>query len=92
MKISIDLDAYEIVNLLQALNVVPNNGDWKLSVILKIIDGVENLGWTKEKLQQEYMANSGMSIKDMKRHVEILEWKQKHRKTPDKEENANISI
>lgn len=92
MKISVDLTANEVVNLLQALNIVPTNGDWKLNVVLKIIDSIEALGWTKEKLQAEYMANSGMSITDMKRHVEILEWKQKHRKPQVKKEDDDISV
>ncbi len=81
MKIKIELDAYQIINLLQALKVVPNNGQWKVDVIVKIVDAIQAIGWTREKLEEEYSPNSGMDIQDIKRQAEILEWKKRHGKS-----------
>lgn len=78
MKVSIELTANEIVNLFQALKILPENGDWKINITLKVFDAMDKLGWTKEELENNFHPNSGMCIKSLRRHIDILELKSRN--------------
>lgn len=73
MEVSIVISAYEIANLIQALRMVPNNGDWYASLISKI-----NAELAKHDPPLELHHNAGMDIKNVRRHLDLMEHRKKH--------------
>ena len=79
LEISIQLDDYECANLLHLLNFIPNNGEWRNNIINKINDKINELPDENKQFNKNVLPNSGITIKHMKKHIDLLEWKAKHR-------------
>jgi hypothetical protein len=73
-KINIEITAYEIANLMAALKLVPNTGDWRASIITKIQSAVEDLHLEVEP----QIPNAGLDIAHMRKHLDIVEHQAKH--------------
>jgi D-mannonate dehydratase len=76
MEITIIINEYEIANLVQALKMVPRNGEWYSSIINKVQTAIEASGLSHEQVDWNY--NSGMDIKSVRRHLDILEHRGKY--------------
>ena len=85
-EVNISLSSHEIINLLAGLHVLPPNGDWKETIIQKIHTQLEGNGLTLD----EYKANSGIDYNKMKKHIELLQWREKREKDWQERKNAPI--
>lgn len=73
MKFEIELDDYEVINLLHALKFIPNNGNWLSSIKNKINTAVGEKNLT-------ITPNSGIDLFCMEKHINLLKWKNKNKK------------
>lgn len=78
IEITISLDSYEIAHLLEALKMIPKNGDWHNIITRKIQTEMLCLG--VNPLEFNYPLNSGMTTTDVKRHIDYIEYKKKFNK------------
>jgi hypothetical protein len=72
VEVLIKLDSYEIANLLAALELVPDTGDWMGQIITKIEQEMQKQG--VNPLEFYYPANGGMNTKGVRRHLDNLEF------------------
>lgn len=76
ITIDIQLDSYEIANLLLALDYVPKTGEWYDKIVNKIADAMALKGVKIEEFY--YKPNSGLNLKSIRRHLELMEYKEKY--------------
>jgi hypothetical protein len=74
MEINITLSNYEIANLIHAMKFVNDTGDWYQSFLNKLHDGMHEQGI--ENWDMHY--NPGMDVKTIRRHLDLMEMKQRH--------------
>jgi len=75
MEIHIELNEYEIANLIQAMKMVPRTGAWYAAIISKIQTAVEDTGITIESFEGH--ANI-MTPKNVRNHLDIMDLKERH--------------
>lgn len=76
IKVQIELDSYEIANLFAALEMVPDTGDWHAQIIGKIGQAMHEQGYNPDEFY--FPANSGMDIKSVRRHLDLLDLADRH--------------
>ena len=76
MEINIILTDYEVANLIQGMKMLPRNGEWYGAIICKIQTAIENTGLTAEEFKVKH--NAGMTPKSVRKHLEIMEHKEKY--------------
>jgi len=79
MKILIQLDDYEVANLLHLLNFIPKNGEWRENIINKINYEVDKIPNDNKQFSKNVQPNSGITLEYMKKHIELMAFKEKHR-------------
>lgn len=79
MKITIELDDYEVANLTHALKFIPENGEWLINLRNQIETKVSELSKLNyDGFKMDIMPNSGIDIPFMKKHIEYMEYREKY--------------
>lgn len=78
-EITIELDDYEVANLIHALKFIPENGEWLINLRNQIETKVSELSKLNYNgFKTDIMPNSGIDIPSMKKHIEYMAYRQKY--------------